>query len=165
MRKFHLGNQWIRRRTRRTTKTRIRYHEAHPLEYNFTPANTLLIGRGCGLLSAAAVGLSPSISMIPEIAQHISRISFRFGLIVDQVCRSLEVSDDKINAGGAWVYCVHGVNEKDARNWVHRFNEDKVRREYEIEFCSQRANKCARPIPQAMRRLSSMSIMPDIRSA
>lgn len=103
-----------------------RYHEAHPLEYNFTPADTLLIGRGSGLLSAAAIGLSPSISMIPDIAQNISRISFRFGLVVDQVCRSLEVSHDEINADGAWVYCVHGVDEKEARDWVNRFNEDKV---------------------------------------
>lgn len=108
------------------------YHEAHPLEYNFMPANALLIGRGSGLLSAAAIGLSPSISMIPEIAQNISQISFRFGLIVDQVCRSLEVSDDEINAGGAWVYCVHGMDEKEACDWVNTFNEDKVRRKNEI---------------------------------
>ncbi|TRX88798.1 hypothetical protein FHL15_010257 [Xylaria flabelliformis] len=86
------------------------------LEYNFTQASTLLIGRGSGLLSAAAIGLSPSISMIPSIAQDIARISFRFGLVVDQVCRSLEVSHDEINANGAWVYCVHGEDENHARD-------------------------------------------------
>lgn len=102
------------------------YHEAHPLEYNFTGANTSLIGRGSGLLSAAAVGLSPSISMIPSIAQDIARVSFRFGLVVDQVCRSLEVSKEEINADGAWVYCVHGVDEDDAREYVQQFNEEKV---------------------------------------
>ncbi|KAF5855661.1 hypothetical protein ETB97_008834 [Aspergillus alliaceus] len=64
--------------------------------------------------------------MIPSIAQDIARIAFRFGLVVDQVCRSLEVSHDEINADGAWVYCVHGVNEKDARDSVNQFNEDKV---------------------------------------
>ncbi|KAI1747525.1 hypothetical protein F4782DRAFT_552028 [Xylaria castorea] len=104
----------------------VAYHEAHPLEYNFTPASTSLIGRGSGLLSAAAIGLSPSISMIPSIAQDIARISFRFGLVVDQVCRSLEVSHDEINADGAWVYCVHGVDENDARESVNQFNEDKA---------------------------------------
>ncbi|KAK7918361.1 polyketide synthase [Apiospora marii] len=103
----------------------IAYHEAHPLEYNFTGANTSLIGRGSGLLSAAAVGLSPSISMIPSIAQDIARVSFRFGLVVDQVCRSLEVSKEEINADGAWVYCVHGVDEDDAREYVQQFNEEK----------------------------------------
>ncbi|KAK6822561.1 type I iterative polyketide synthase [Apiospora arundinis] len=103
-----------------------RYHEAHPLEYNFTPTNTTLIGRGSGLLSAAAIGLSPSFSMIPGIAQEITRVSFRFGIVVDQVCRSLEVSKDEINADGAWVYCVHGVDEDHARESVKQFNDEKA---------------------------------------
>ena len=103
-----------------------RYHEAHPLEYNFTPASTVIIGRGSGLLSAAAIGLSPSIVMVPSIAKEIARISFRFGLVVDKVCRSLEVSSDEINSDGAWVYCVHGIGEKEARDAVNQFNEIKV---------------------------------------
>ncbi|KAK6851857.1 ketoacyl-synt-domain-containing protein [Apiospora arundinis] len=103
-----------------------KYHEAHPLEYNFTPTNTTLIGRGSGLLSAAAIGLSPSFSMIPGIAQEITRVSFRFGIVVDQVCRSLEVSKDEINADGAWVYCVHGVDEDHARESVKQFNDEKA---------------------------------------
>ncbi|CAG8908670.1 unnamed protein product [Penicillium egyptiacum] len=104
----------------------VAYHEAHPLEYNFTSASASLIGRGPGLLSAAVIGLSPSIVMIPKIAKDIARISFRFGLLVDKVCRSLEVSQDEINADGAWVYCVHGVGEKDARDAVNQFNEEKA---------------------------------------
>ncbi|KUL83736.1 hypothetical protein ZTR_08641 [Talaromyces verruculosus] len=92
----------------------IAYHEAHPLEYNFQTSNTSLIARGPGLLSAAAIGLSPSISMIPSIAEDITRVAFRFGLIVDQVCRSLEVSPDEINADGAWIYCAYGVDEDEA---------------------------------------------------
>ncbi|KAK7938118.1 polyketide synthase [Apiospora aurea] len=103
----------------------IAYHEAHPLEYNFTPLNASLIERGSGLLSAAAIGLSPSISIIPGIAQDLARVSFRFGLVVDQVCRSLEVSKEEINADGAWVYCVHGVDENDAREYAEQFNEAK----------------------------------------
>ncbi|KAK8022126.1 polyketide synthase [Apiospora rasikravindrae] len=100
----------------------IAYHEAHPLEYNFTPMNTSLIGRGSGLLSAAAIGLSPSISMIPSIAQDIARVSFRFGLVSVGRWRSPK---GEINADGAWVYCVHGVDENDAREYVERFNEAK----------------------------------------
>jgi hypothetical protein len=69
--------------------------------------------------------------MIPSIAKDITRISFRFGLIVDQVCRSLEVSPDEINADGAWVYCVHGVGEKDACDAVNQFNDEKVSAELE----------------------------------
>ncbi|KAJ5165076.1 Acyl transferase/acyl hydrolase/lysophospholipase [Penicillium coprophilum] len=64
--------------------------------------------------------------MIPSIAGHIARISFRFGLVVDQVCRSLEISQDEINANGAWVYCVHGMGEQDARDAVNQFNENKA---------------------------------------
>ncbi|KAJ0114312.1 hypothetical protein J7T55_010701 [Diaporthe amygdali] len=63
--------------------------------------------------------------MIPSIAQDIARISFRFGLVVDRVCRSLEVSHDEINAEGAWVYCVQGVDEKDVSDSVNQFNEHK----------------------------------------
>ncbi|KAK4077567.1 hypothetical protein Purlil1_12329 [Purpureocillium lilacinum] len=89
-------------------------HESHPLEFNFHAANTALIARGTGLLSAAAIALSPSMSMIPVIAEDITRVAFRFGRVVDQVCRSLEASPDELNAEGAWVYCVHGVDENDA---------------------------------------------------
>ena len=64
--------------------------------------------------------------MIPAIAQEIVRVSFRFGLVVDQVCRSLQISPSEINADGAWVYCVHGIDEKIARDSVAQFNEDKV---------------------------------------
>jgi len=78
------------------------------------------------LLSAAAIGLSPSISMVPAIAEDITRVAFRFGVVVDQVCRSLERTPQEINAEGAWVYCVHGVDETDAKEAVKRFNIDKA---------------------------------------
>ncbi|KAL9066411.1 MAG: hypothetical protein Q9157_007145 [Trypethelium eluteriae] len=70
--------------------------------------------------------MSPSVSMIPNVAEDITRVAFRFGLVVDQVCRSLEVSPDEINAEGAWVYCVHGIDEKDAHLAVARFNTEKA---------------------------------------
>lgn len=34
------------------------------------------------------------------MAAEITKVTFRFGLIVDQVCRSLEVSPNEINAEG-----------------------------------------------------------------
>lgn len=64
--------------------------------------------------------------MIPRIARGMTRVALRFGLVVDQVCRSLEVSPDEINAEGAWVHCVHGVDEDDALNAVDSFNMKKV---------------------------------------
>lgn len=103
-----------------------RYHEANPLEYDFLPSNTFLIGRGPGLLSAAAISLSPRLSMIPRIIEEITRVAFRFGTVVDQVCRSIEVSPDEINADGAWIYCAYGVDEKAAIDAVERFNVEKV---------------------------------------
>ncbi|ORY56609.1 polyketide synthase [Pseudomassariella vexata] len=104
----------------------IAYHEVYPLEYNFQASNASLIARGPGLLSAAAIGLSPSVTMIPSIAEDITRVAFRFGLIVDQVCRSLEVSPDEINADGAWIYCSYGVDDKEATQAVARFNAEKA---------------------------------------
>lgn len=64
--------------------------------------------------------------MIPRIINPIVRVAFRFGLIVDQVCRSLEVSLDEINAEGAWIYCAHNVDPELAREAVARFNSEKV---------------------------------------
>ena len=64
--------------------------------------------------------------MIPSIAEQITRVAFRFGLVVDQVCRSLEISSDEINAEGTWIYCAHGADEKDAQKAVAQFNIDKV---------------------------------------
>ena len=76
------------------------HHEAHPLEYNFQADNTVLIGRGPGLLSGAAIALSPTPLLLPIVAAEVTKVTFRFGLIVDQVCRSSEVSPDEINAEG-----------------------------------------------------------------
>lgn len=56
------------------------------------------------------------------------RVTFRFGLVVDQVCRSIEVSPDEINAKDAWVYCVYGVDEQSAVESVTSFNIEKVRK-------------------------------------
>jgi monodictyphenone polyketide synthase len=64
--------------------------------------------------------------MIPSIAEDITQVAFRFGLVVDQVCRSLEVSPDEINADGAWIYCAYGVDENEAHQAVTRFNSEKV---------------------------------------
>lgn len=66
--------------------------------------------------------------MIPSVSGDIARVSFRFGLVVDQVCRSIEVSPDEINAEGAWIYCAYGVDEEAAVHAVDRFNVEKVRR-------------------------------------
>lgn len=78
------------------------------------------------MLSAAAISLSPRLSMIPSISEEITRVAFRFGLVVDQICRSIEVSPDEINAEGAWIYCAHGVDEEAAVQAVERFNVEKV---------------------------------------
>lgn len=64
--------------------------------------------------------------MIPSISEEITRVAFRFGTVVDQVCRSIEVSPDEINADGAWIYCAYGVDEEAAIDAVDRFNIDKV---------------------------------------
>ena len=71
--------------------------------------------------------------MIPSIAEDITRVAFRFGLVVDQVCRSLEVSRDEINAEGAWVYCAYGVNVNDAHQAVARFNTEKVSQDSRVQ--------------------------------
>lgn len=110
----------------RTLINQKRYHEANPLEYDFQPSNTFLIARGPGLLSAAAISLSPRLSMIPSVSEDITRVAFRFGLVVDQACRSLEVSPHEINAEGAWIYCAYGVDEEAAIQAVDRFNSEKV---------------------------------------
>lgn len=64
--------------------------------------------------------------MVPSISEDLTRVAFRFGLVVDQVCRSLEISPDEINAEGSWVYCAYGVDEKDAHEAVARFNSEKA---------------------------------------
>ena len=79
--------------------------------------------------------------MIPRVAVDITRVAFRFGVVVDQVCRSLEVSQDEINAEGAWVYCSYGVDEDEARQAVARFNIEKAGRDSRLNehilICSQ----------------------------
>lgn len=107
--------------------TRRRYHEIHPLEYDFNASNTFIIGRGPGSLSGAAIGLSPRLFMIPIVTEYLVQVAFRFGIVVDEVCRSLETSPDEINGDGAWVYCAHGADEAAAHEAVARFNTENVR--------------------------------------
>lgn len=78
------------------------------------------------MLSAAVIGISPNLAMIPAISEDIAKVAFRFGLVVDQVCRSLEISPDEINAEGAWVYCVFGTDPEEAQRVVNDFNVDNV---------------------------------------
>ncbi|KAJ2990601.1 hypothetical protein NUW58_g2869 [Xylaria curta] len=104
----------------------IAHHESQPLEYDFRSSNTFLLARGSGMFSAVAIGLSPSFLMLPAISEDITRVAFRFGLVVDQVCRSLEVSPNEINSKGAWVYCVYGVDVDEAQKAVNVFNTEKA---------------------------------------
>ena len=97
------------------------------------------------MLSAAAVSLSPSVSMMPRIAEDITRVAFRFGIVVDQVCRSLEVSPDEINAKGAWVYCAYGVDEKDAHQAVAQFNTEKASQGPKVQVSSTNARTLGIP--------------------
>ena len=92
--------------------------------------------------------------MIPRIVEDITRVAFRFGIVVDQVCRSLEVSPDEINAEGAWVYCVYGVEEIDAHRAVSRFNAEKVSHHKRQDYCN--VNMHLRDIPRQPWHLCSM---------
>jgi hypothetical protein len=71
-------------------------------------SNTSLAGLGIGLLSAAAVSLSTSLSDLSTAGADVVRIAFRLGIHVQAVSEQLEPRDNE--QPDTWAYVVHNCD-------------------------------------------------------
>jgi len=88
-----------------------RHYELYPSTYDFDKTESCLLGLGVGVLVAAAVGLSPSISDLPEVGAEVVRLVFRCAFHVDRVARTLDVFDPN-SPPNNWIYVILNESEQ-----------------------------------------------------
>ena len=80
---------------------------------------------GCGLLSAAAVAVSPTLADLATAAAEVVRIAFRLGVHVYEVSSLLEAPE---TAGDAesWAYVIPGVKAETVQAEIDTYNRESV---------------------------------------
>ena len=88
-----------------------------------TKSDTRVVGTGIGLLAAAAVASSPSLSTLVPIAVDVVLISYRIGSSVDATATRLDLTSSVDNC---WASIVTGQSEGVTRDVLHSFHKEKV---------------------------------------
>ncbi|KAJ5431569.1 hypothetical protein N7445_009301 [Penicillium cf. griseofulvum] len=90
----------------------IGYYEDSTSDGFYSPnADLCLTGLGMGLLSTAAVSLSPTLGDVPLAGAEVIRIAFRLGVLVDEVSQNLHPRSVDSGLASSWAYVVAGVVE------------------------------------------------------
>ncbi len=105
-----------------------RYHESTFEEtYDYHQADACLAGLGTGLLSTAAVSLSPTLADIPLAGAEVIRIAFRLGVLVDEVSRNLQPRSVDWSHGDSWAYVVQDSAEEVVQSELDAIQVAEVR--------------------------------------
>ncbi|KAI2613400.1 putative polyketide synthase [Hypoxylon sp. NC1633] len=98
--------------------TLIGFYENNPQEeFDFYNTYSCLAGLGTGLLSTAAVALSPTLADLPLAGAEVIRVAFRLGVLVDEVSSNLQSRPATTEAGpgDSWAYVVPDVAVDEVR--------------------------------------------------
>ncbi|KAK6068450.1 beta-ketoacyl synthase domain-containing protein [Seiridium cupressi] len=101
--------------------TLITFYEEHPEQYDFNTGNAALAGLGLGLLSTAAVSLSPSVYDLAVAGAEAVRLAFRLGVVVNRVSSNLE-SRDQTSTPASWAAVVPDVTIEEASEELDAFH-------------------------------------------
>ncbi|KAK9425979.1 putative Non-reducing polyketide synthase 8 [Seiridium unicorne] len=101
--------------------TLIKFYEEHPEQYDLNTGNAALAGLGLGLLSPAAVSLSPSVYDLAVAGAEAVRLAFRLGVVVNRVSSNLE-SRDQTSTPAFWAAVVPDVTIEEARAGLDAFH-------------------------------------------
>lgn len=83
------------------------YYENESTEdFDFRDADACLAGLGTGLLSTAAISVSPTLGDVPLAGAEVIRIAFRLGVLVDEVSQNLERRSVHGGPSDSWAYVV-----------------------------------------------------------
>jgi hypothetical protein len=73
-------------------------------------SGSILAGLGTGLLSTAAISLSPTLNDLPLAGAEVVRIAFRLGILVHRVSEHLQPhTPTESGPGDSWAYVVPNV--------------------------------------------------------
>ena len=110
-----------------------RYYENSAEDtFDFHNADACLAGLGTGLLSTAAVSLSPTLADIPLAGAEVIRIAFRLGILVDEVSRNLQPRSINSGPGDSWAYVVSDTVAEEAQNELDAIHTAEVSYEFKL---------------------------------
>lgn len=89
----------------------------HPVE-----SETHAVGLSIGLLTAAAIALSPAVPALIPLGVEVVLIAFRTGLHVGTVANHLDSQHD----GSSWSYALSGISEAETRLLLSNFHAGQV---------------------------------------
>ena len=105
--------------------TLFSHYERNNLEYDLKYTNTTLAGLSIGLLAGAAVAVSSSIAELVRAGAESVRTSFRLGVYVDNISKSLESCEGEGNLE-SWAYVVTGLEIEDVKREIDEYNRKTV---------------------------------------
>ncbi|KAL5341617.1 hypothetical protein BJX70DRAFT_405821 [Aspergillus crustosus] len=94
--------------------TLIGYYETAPGHFDIHTVPTYLAGLGLGLLSTAALALCSTLADLPTTGAEVVRVSFRLGILVDEVSQNLEPRDTSASPD-TWASVVPGAKVEDVQ--------------------------------------------------
>jgi hypothetical protein len=95
---------------------------------HFYSVDTCLVGLGTGLLSTAAVSLSPTLADVPFAGAEVVRVAFRLGVLVDAVSQNLQLRQlSEASSGDSWAYVVFGLTADEAQMELDAIHMTEVR--------------------------------------
>jgi asperthecin polyketide synthase len=125
------------------------YHEATGREYELAESGTTLTALSVGLLSAAAVAVSTSISDLAFYGVESVRVAFRMGIHVQRVSQSLQACEPD-SPPESWAYVVAGVTSDVIQEELDRFNHETVS-QYLYLYSITDTDNLSSPIPNSQR--------------
>lgn len=105
--------------------TPFSHYERNNLEYDLKDTSTTLAGLSIGLLAGAAVAVSSSLAELVRAGAESTRISFRLGVYVDNISKSLESCGGEGNLE-SWAYVVTGLGMEDVKGEIDKYNRETV---------------------------------------
>lgn len=136
------------RLSRRKTNAYVRYYEnSTDEEYDYHNADAVLAGLGTGLMSTAAVSLSPTLADIPHAGAEVIRTAFRLGVLVDEVSQNLQPRSTE-GPGDSWAYVVPGVKAEDVQSQLDTVHATEVSFPYRQIWSKRRRKTDQRSSPQ-----------------
>jgi hypothetical protein len=89
--------------------------------------DTVLAGLGTGLLSTAAVSLSPTLADVPLAGAEVIRIAFRLGVLVDSVSQNLQPRQiSEAGPGESWAHVIPDVTADEVQRELDAIHTAEV---------------------------------------
>jgi hypothetical protein len=101
----------------------IDYRYAETTPHAYLSSDNAYVGLSTGLISAAAIACSKSLSQLLEVAVEVICVCFRAGLIARRRAQQLERETDAKNS---WSTLVEGISSSEAKSSMEEVHQRQV---------------------------------------